>query len=403
MLQSAQKTTGDSFFHCELVRLGPAELVAEVLEQTPPSARSSSSRAGREMSSDQPTVAGYVPQQLMAEPKGLQLVGHDLEGHQCHRGQLDEAQAYCRMWARRQYENFTVVSILLPKRLRQDFFNVYAFCRWSDNLADEVASPELSLKLLDWWGEQLRLCPQGKSMHPVMIALQDTLARHQLSTELFSDLLVAFKQDQVCFRYENEAALLGYCRYSANPVGRILLGLSGVHSAETDALSDDVCTGLQLANFCQDIARDAELGRIYAPLSMWQRHQVTEAMFLEGQVRPQLQELLREWVESTRPFFQRGHELVQHVPPWLATDVDLFVRGGVAVLDAIERSKFDVWTRRPTISKLRKLQLLLCALAPLPAWRRLPSRAQKEAQERNDADHRSSGAVPLRRSRARHG
>lgn len=267
------------------------------------------------------------------------------------------SEAYCRQITRNQYENFTVISLLLPRQLRQDFANFYAYCRWSDNLADEGESHRRST-LLNWWQQQLTLCYSGRPAHPVMVALQQTIQRHAIPPQPLLDLLGAFQQDQIKHRYATHQEVLDYCRGSANPVGRVILKMARADSDKNLALSDAICTGLQLANFCQDMARDAANDRIYAPQELWRTHQVSEAMLLHRQSTPELRALLRDWVNLTRTYFDQGQSLVQQVPRWLATDVDLFIRGGTAILNAIERQQFDVWSHRPTVSKLTQGKLL---------------------------------------------
>ncbi len=267
------------------------------------------------------------------------------------------AEAYCQKLSRSHYENFTVVSWLLPKRLRQDFHNFYAYCRWSDDLADEL-EPAESLPHLQWWEQQLRLCYSGRPAHPAMVALQQTIGRHNLPIEPLLDLLSAFKQDQTVKRYRDAEQLTDYCSRSANPVGRVILRMAGADSDSNVRLSDTICTGLQIANFCQDMARDAAIGRIYAPADLCAAHDVTESMVLAARVTPQLTAMLNCWVAETREKFNAGRALVQSVPSWLAMDIDLFISGGMAILDEIERKQFDVWTRRPTVSKFAKLKLL---------------------------------------------
>lgn len=276
---------------------------------------------------------------------------------------LAEAEAYCQMWAKRQYENFTVVSFLLPKKLRQDFFNVYAYCRWSDNLADEVSSTEKSIELLESWKRELLGIFSGVApQHPILIALQSTIKKYDLASEPLTDLLDAFKQDQQTFRYDDSASLLNYCKRSADPVGRILLKLTSSYDDTNVALSDAICTGLQLANFCQDMSRDAAIDRIYCPKSLWQKHGVTESMILSREVTDELRSMLRTWVDSTKEYFDRGAPLIDNVPRWFARDLSLFVGGGRAILGKIEKADFDVWTHRPTVSKFQKMKLLLRSL-----------------------------------------
>jgi squalene synthase HpnC len=219
-----------------------------------------------------------------------------------------------------------------------------------------------SLRLLDWWSDQLQRCYSGKPIHPVMVALQTTIRKFELPPEPLGDLLSAFRQDRVLTRYEDESEILNYCSRSANPVGRILLRMAGVTDATAVELSDKICTGLQLANFCQDVSRDAELGRIYAPRSLWQAHGVTEEMLLARRATPELKAMLKTWVGTAGAQFLAGWALVKMVPGWLRTDVDLFVRGGLAILGQIDAASYDVWSHRPTVSKWTKGRLLASSL-----------------------------------------
>lgn len=274
----------------------------------------------------------------------------------------EEAAQYCRHFAKNSYENFTVGSWLLPKHLRKDFYNIYAYCRWSDDLADEIPDADTSLRMLDWWQQELLDCQSGKSTHPIMVALNHTITEFALPISPFEDLLSAFRQDQSVQRFQDDSQLLDYCQRSANPVGRILLGLAQAATPSNFELSDKICTALQLANFCQDMERDAGIGRIYAPESLWSSHGVTESMILARKPTPALKRMLRQWVEETRALFDAGKPLAESVPNWLAIDLELFVRGGQTVLHKIQKADFDVWTRRPTVSKADKLLMLGRAL-----------------------------------------
>jgi squalene synthase HpnC len=180
---------------------------------------------------------------------------------------VEEAQRYTRWLAMHHYENFSVVSWLLPRRLHQHFYNVYAYCRWSDDLGDEVADPERALTLLDAWEEELRRIYEsgGAPSHPVLVALAETIRAKEIPITPFSDLLRAFRQDQTVKRYATWYELLNYCVYSANPVGRLVLYLCDYRDEERQRLSDYTCTALQLANFWQDVSCDIEKGRIYIP------------------------------------------------------------------------------------------------------------------------------------------
>jgi squalene synthase HpnC len=276
---------------------------------------------------------------------------------------LGTSRRYCRRLARRHYENFTVASWLLPRRLRRHFANVYAYCRWADDLADETGHAEgardRSLVLLDWWEGELRACYRGEARHPVFVALGETIRQFGIPLDPFLDLLVAFRQDQRVRRYEDLDQLLDYCRYSANPVGRLVLYLGKCHTAERVALADSISTGLQLANFCQDVVRDLDRGRIYLPQADCLRFGCDEAMLVRRQYTEPLGRLLAAEVAAAEGFLRRGLPLVGLMPPELRLDVALFAHGGLAILRAIRRQNYDVWSARPLISKAEKLRLLL--------------------------------------------
>lgn len=271
---------------------------------------------------------------------------------------LAEAQHYCRQLAQSHYENFSVVSWFVPPSLRQDLYTVYAYCRWSDDLADELDSPSTSIKLLEWWKHELQSCYSGEPTHPVMVALRDTLRRHRLDLTPFEDLLSAFLQDQHKLRYENDQELFDYCRRSANPVGRILLQLAGVRDASCLYWSDCICTGLQLANFCQDIAEDAARGRIYWPRERWASFGLDEKDLLDPKSTSLKQVALSAWVHDARAMLELGRPLATFVPKWLQRDVLLFLGGGLQILDNVERQHYDVWSHRIEVTKLQKVRLV---------------------------------------------
>jgi len=276
-----------------------------------------------------------------------------------------EAQRYTRWLATRHYENFNVVSWLLPRRLHQHFYNLYAYCRWSDNLGDEIPDRQRALELLDAWEEELGLCysaERGPS-HPVLIALRETIRAKDIPQKPFSDLLRAFRQDQRVQRYATWDGVLDYCVYSANPVGRLVLYLCGYRDAERQKLSDYTCTALQLANFWQDVSRDLEKGRIYIPLDALAAHGLTEADIVERRFSGRYISLMKDLIARTRALFAGGMPLVESVEGPLRIDIEMFSRGGLAVLDAIESSGYDTLNRRPALTKWAQLRLLTRALA----------------------------------------
>ena len=269
-----------------------------------------------------------------------------------------EAREYCRRLARSHYENFSVASWFLPGRLRQHFFNVYAYCRISDDLADEVGDKAVSLRLLDQWEEELGACYAGRARHPVFVALAETVHKFEIPKHEFADLLTAFRQDQRVTRYETFDDLLGYCRYSANPVGHLVLYLCGYRDAERQQLSDRTCTALQLANFWQDVSADFAKGRIYLPLEDLRRFGVSEAAIRDEENSAAFRELMKFEVARAREWFAQGLPLIAQVNRQLAVYLDLFSRGGQEILNAIERQEYAVLGRRPAISRSRKLALI---------------------------------------------
>src|SRR5881396_1583542 len=275
---------------------------------------------------------------------------------------VEQAERYTRRLANHHYENFIVASVFLPRRLRQHFYNIYAYCRWADDLADEVPDPSAAMELLNWWGTELSRCYSGTATHPVFIALQGTIERFEIPIEPFSDFLVAFRQDQTVKRYPNWDAVLGYCRYSANPVGRLVLYLCGYRDEQRQRLSDATCTALQLANFWQDVSRDLEIGRIYIPLDAAAAQGLSESDIVERRFDERYVGLMKDLIVRTRALFAEGRPLAKMVNGCLSVDVEMFARGGLAVLDAIEAMGYDTLHYRPAVSKLKQAALLSRAL-----------------------------------------
>ena len=269
-----------------------------------------------------------------------------------------DAYAYCERLARSHYENFSVASWFLPKRLRQHFFNVYAYCRISDDLGDETGDRAASLLLLDEWEAELNACYDGSPRHPVFVALAGTVREFEIPKQTFADLLTAFRQDQTVTRYETFDDLLGYCRHSANPVGHLVLYLCGYRDPERRQLSDFTCTALQLANFWQDVTTDYEKGRIYLPLEDLKHFQVSEEDIAGKRNSFAFREMMDFEVSRAREWFDRGLPLIGKVSRELAIDLELFTRGGQEILNAIEHQDYAVLGRRPAISKSRKLALV---------------------------------------------
>jgi squalene synthase HpnC len=283
---------------------------------------------------------------------------------------LEEARAYCERLARSHYENFSVATWFLPSKLRPHFYSIYAYCRISDDLGDEVGNPQQSLALLNEWEDELDACYAGIPRHPVFVALRPTILSCGIPRDPFANLLKAFRQDQSVTRYRTFDDLLGYCLNSANPVGRLVLYACGYFDEQRQQFSDFTCTALQLANFWQDVSVDHEKERIYLPLEDLDRFGVQERDIAERRFSPAFRELMRFEVERARDWFQRGRALIRMVDRELAIDIELFTRGGEEILNCIERQDYDVLRARPAISKSRKLALVAGAAAQA-LWNRL--------------------------------
>src|SRR4051812_2977768 len=271
---------------------------------------------------------------------------------------LEAARAYCERLAKSHYENFSVATWFLPRRQRQHFYNVYAYCRISDDLGDEVGDPQQSLELLDQWETELDACYAGTPKHPVFVALSETVKQFGIPKHEFSDLLIAFRQDQTVTRFETFNDVLAYCHYSANPVGHLVLYLCGYRDADRQQLSDRTCTALQLANFWQDVSVDYAKGRIYLPLEDLRRFGVSEEDIARNQNTQAFCAMMKFEVERARDWFREGLPLIGKVDRELAVDLDLFSRGGMEILNAIEKQHYAVLGNRPAISRVRKLALV---------------------------------------------
>jgi len=275
----------------------------------------------------------------------------------------EEAAAYTRWLATSHYENFHVVSFLMPRRLHQDMYNVYAYCRWADDLGDEIGDTAESLRLLGWWRGELDAMYAGRAAHPVFVALAPTVRAYGIPREPFADLVEAFIQDQTVTRYPNWDELFAYCRYSANPVGRLVLYLCGYSDPERQRLSDATCTALQLANFWQDVTVDLLKDRVYIPLDVMTRHGYTVDDLYARRFTPAFRGVMREIVARTQELFDAGASLPSKVDRRLALDIDLFSRGGMRVLRKIRQQGYNVLAARPAISKAERVGLLLGSLA----------------------------------------
>ncbi len=302
-----------------------------------------------------------------------------------------QAEQYTHWLATHHYENFHVVSWLLPRRLRRHFYNVYAYCRWADDLGDEVGDTTRALELLDWWESELDLCYAGQPSHPVFVALAPTIREFDIPAQPFRDLLAAFRQDQTVHRYATWDGVLAYCRYSANPVGRLVLYLCGYRDPERQRLSDATCTALQLANFWQDVSRDLDKGRIYIPVDALERHGLQTSDIEARLFDKRYAELMRDLIARTRQLFAEGRPLASMLARRLSIDIELFSRGGLAVLDAIESSGYNTLAARPSIGGPQRLLLFGRTLA----GRMLPAARSGKSVKDSTAETAANVAGPV--------
>jgi phytoene synthase len=276
---------------------------------------------------------------------------------------LDQAYRHCESMVRSHYENFPVASWFLPRNRQHHLFALYAFARSADDFADEAAFDGRRLELLDQWEQHLDACLEGRADHPVFVALAQTVRECALPVEPLRHLLEAYRMDVERSRHADWEALLYYCSRSANPVGRLVLGVFGHHDPALLPLSDAVCTALQLANFWQDVAVDLEKDRIYLPGDALQRHGVTEASLRAAETGKPFQALMHEMVARTREIFEQGRDLPAQLRGALSFHLRLVWLGGSSILDRIEACHYDVFRRRPALKTRHRLALAGRALA----------------------------------------
>ena len=283
----------------------------------------------------------------------------------------EEAFEYCRRLTKTHYENFTVGSLLLPRAKRQHVSNLYAYARTVDDLGDEAKGDRK--EILKEWQEDLGRCYEGTPKHPVMVALQETIRRFDIPVEPFLKLIKANEMDQEIKRYRTFEELLYYCDHSANPCGRLFLYIFNYRDQERHRLADYTCTALQLTNFWQDVTRDWDMRRVYLPMEDMESFSYTEEQLAKGIFNDGFRSLMAFEVNRTRRMFRQGAELVNRVKGASKLDIALFSRGGLAVLDAIEKLDYNVLKRRPHLSRFKKGRLLFLTWVDMLLGRKLRS------------------------------
>ena len=280
--------------------------------------------------------------------------------------ELRDAYAACQALAASHYENFPVASRLLPRPLRPHIAAVYAFARTADDFADEPGrSHDERLRLLDDWRARLH---DDTARTPEFLALHDTIGRFQLPVQLFDDLLDAFVQDVTTTRYDTWAGVLDYCRRSANPVGRLVLRLSGYRNDALDRASDAVCSALQLTNFWQDLAIDWSRGRLYVPAEIWRQYNADPQALNSGVITPEWRAALTECARRTHALFADGRAVCDGVRGRLRYELRATWLGGSRILTRLEQSGFDVFANRPALGAADAIVIACGTLL----WRETP-------------------------------
>jgi len=280
---------------------------------------------------------------------------------------IEEAYGFCERLARSHYENFPVGSVLVKKDLRKHFYSIYAFARIADDFADEAYSESYDaadrLAWLDEWGRKLEAAYEGRATHPVFLALSHTAGQFSLPNTLFDDLLSAFRQDVTVRRYNSYGDLLDYCRRSANPVGRLVLLLFGYRDPEMHSRSDDICTGLQLANHWQDVKIDLDKDRVYLPLEDMLRFGISAETLERDCKSDRFRGLMAMEVDRARALFERGKPLCVGARGRLGLELRAIWLGGARILSRIEKARYDVFNHRPRVTSGDKLRILIRALS----------------------------------------
>ncbi len=270
-----------------------------------------------------------------------------------------EAFRYCERITSNHYENFPVASRFIPKDLRPHVCAIYAFARTADDYADEPGlTPAERVEALNDWEFQLHECYRGNASHPIFVALRETIRRFDLPSELFHGLLQAFRMDVVKHRYETFEELLDYCRFSANPVGRLILLLFNYRNESFMTLSDHICTALQLTNFWQDVSVDLNKDRVYLPLDDLSQFGVSEEDLFARRYTQEFSDLLAMEVRRTEDLFIQGVPLLEEVGRNLSFELRLTVVGGRRILEKIRRNNYNVLSQRPTLSFLDKFSIV---------------------------------------------
>jgi squalene synthase HpnC len=289
-----------------------------------------------------------------------QQVSADLPPDTGNPQQLRAAYAHCQQIVRSQYENFPVASFILPKALRQPISVIYAFARTADDFADEGGwDAETRLTKLQDYDDKLQAIAAGETVDdPIFIALQHVLQQHQLPVQLFHDLITAFRLDVSKQRYANMAEVWDYCRYSANPVGRLLLHLLQADTAQNLERSDAICSALQLINFLQDLSQDlAENNRIYLPQDELSRFGVSEDQLRKEHSNKAMRRLLRQQIDYARERMLWGQPLGRSLQGRFGFQLRMMINGGLRILDLLEKQKRDLFSR-PRLKKRDWLWML---------------------------------------------
>ncbi len=271
---------------------------------------------------------------------------------------VSAAFRHCHQLALSHYENFPVASRLIAAEKRKYVWAIYAFARTADDFADEIADKEESLARLAEWDEKLDAALTGEPTEPLFIALKQTIEDCQIPPSLLHDLVTAFRSDVLQNRHATFEELLNYSRYSANPIGRLVLLIHGYNDEQLFHWSDNICSALQLTNFWQDVSIDIKKDRIYIPKSSMQKYYYSEKELFNKTYNNNFIEMIRELVFKTEEMFEKGKPLIKALNSDLKSEIELTYKGGMRILEKIRKNRYNVLDSRPKLDFFDKIKFL---------------------------------------------
>lgn len=276
---------------------------------------------------------------------------------------LELSLNYCKKLALNHYENFFITTFFIPKNIRQDIYNIYAYCRIGDDIVDEIPDKNIALKKLDNFRKDLGRCYlEEEPRHLMFQALKTTIKKLNIPIKPFYDLIRAFEQDLTKNRYYTKEEMLDYCKYSANPVGELFLYVYNEHKNENIELSNYICTALQILNFIQDITIDLDKNRIYLPIEDFIKQGFKEEDLINKKYNNNFRNVIKDYVDFTEEYFLKGMKLSEFVKKGFSKDIKLFCITGIKLLEKIRKKNYNTILERPTLNKYDFLKSVILTI-----------------------------------------